>query len=261
MPNYLSWNVYHGAIGGVTPAQRIIQIVNVGMQNNVDVICLQECPQTLLDNTIGPFGTPGAASPIVGALNANAGGWNAYYSLRQAWSENNPNNPNSAVTADGYLIFYRTATYAGNGAFGYYQPNAFQDLIGNYLRPPVRIQLNLAAGGVVTVMDWHANIGAPQVASANAALNAGLGNGNAQPNLCVVLGDFNYGGPLNNLFAGIGVPFPNWDDWFVNITNNAGQSIAAGLDHILTSQPAVSVLANVLTFKSDAYHYPLAVNV
>jgi hypothetical protein len=110
-------------------------------------------------------------------------------------------------------------------------------------------------------MNWHANTGAPQVASAVAALNAGLGNGNAQPNLGVVLGDFNYGGPLNNLFAGIGIPFPNWDDWFVNITNNAGQSIAAGLDHILTSQPAVSVLANVLTFKSDAYHYPLAVNV
>ncbi|HEU5469664.1 MAG TPA: endonuclease/exonuclease/phosphatase family protein [Actinophytocola sp.] len=261
MPNYLSWNVYHGTIGGVTPVQRIVQIVTVGMLNNVDVICLQECPQTILDGAIGPFGTPGPASPVVLALNAGAAGWAAFYSLRQAWSENNPNNPNSSVTADGYLIFYRNATFAGNGAFGYYQPNAFVDLIGNYLRPPVRLQLNLAVGGVVTVMNWHANTGAPQVASAIAALNALLGNANGQPNLTVVLGDFNYGGPLNNLFAGLAPPFKNWDDWFVNITSPTGAPVSAGLDHILTSQPSVEILAAVLTFKSDAYHYPLAVSV
>lgn len=255
MARYLSWNVYHGTLAGVTPAQRIVAIVTVGMANNVDVICLQECPQAILDPAVA-FGTPGAATPIVAALNAGVPGWAAHYSVRQAWSENSPNNPNSAVTTDGYLIFFRTAAFPNNAAFGYYQPNSFVDLIGNYLRPPVRINLNRAAGGVVTVMNWHANTGGPQVASAVSALNANLGNGNGQPNLTVVLGDFNYGGALNNLFAGLAPPFPNWDDWFVSITNNGGAPVANGLDHILTSQVSYQALPNVLTFQERCLPLP-----
>ena len=54
-----------------------MQIVTVGMANNVDVICLQECPQTMLDPAVG-FGTPGAATPVVAALNAGVPGWAAY---------------------------------------------------------------------------------------------------------------------------------------------------------------------------------------
>ena len=230
------------------------------MANNVDVICLQEIPQAILDGTVN-FGTPAPGVPILTALNAGVAGWAAYYSVRQALRENNPNNPNSAVTTDGYLVFYRNATFAGNGTFGYYQANSFVDLTGAYLRPPVYIDLNLAAGGVVRVMNWHANTGGPQVASAVSVLNASLGNAHGQPRPTLVLGDFNYGGPLNNLFAGIAPPFPNWDDWCVAITNNGGAPIAAGLDHILTSQQSFQALANVLTFKSDAYHYPLAVSM
>lgn len=259
MVRCLSWNVYHGSINGVPPVSRIGKIVTVGMQNTVDVIALQECPQSILDSAVKPFGAPGAASPVVMALNATVPGWDSYYSVIQAWSENNPNSPNSAVTADGYLIFYRDAVFAGPTACGYYWPDNFHDLTKAYLRPPVRLDLALATTGSFTVMNWHVNIGAPQVTSAVAALNALLPN--KPTNTTVVLGDFNYAGSLNNIFAGMAPPFPNWDDNFINITNNSGVTIARGLDHILTSVESVPILADILTFKSDAYHYPLAVAV
>ena len=259
MPRYLSWNVYHGALGGITPSQRIQQIVTLGMANAVDVICLQEVPQAILDPVVG-FGLPGAAAPIVQNLNNNVANWGAYYALLQALAEDNPNGPNHANTSDGYLIFVRTATFNNYANFGYYHANQFVDLTGSTLRPPVSVDLTLAPGGMVTVMNWHADVAAPQVVSALVALNNQLGNGNAQPHLTLVLGDYNYAGPLNNALAGIGNPFPNWDDWHTVITDNVGNVIADGLDHILTSQPSQQALAGVLTFKSDAYHYPLAVD-
>ena len=257
MARYLSWNVYHGTIVGVTPTQRIGQIVTLGMANAVDVICLSEVPSNILQAGLG-FGAAGGT--IVPWLTANVVGWAGVYTALQALAENNPNSPRVANTADGYLIFYRTATFPNPiAAFGYYQAWQFYDLTGTFLRPPVTVTLN-GAGGNVTVMNWHADVAAPQVTSALAALNGLLGKGQNRPNPTAVLGDFNYAGPLNNAFPVGAKPFSGWDDWSTDILNAMGNPISGGLDHIITSVVSTQALANVLTFKSDAYHFPLAVD-
>lgn len=265
MTIYLSWNVYHGSISGEPPADRIVKIVNFGMQNYVDVICLQECPQSILDPTPTiKFGVPTTAAQIVKDLNQDAPNWTTYYTALQAWSQDNPTGSNFVNSTDGYLIFYRTATFNGHSGFDYYQAPYFRDLIGNYLRPPVTVKLAPKVGGnPITVMNWHANTGGPQVASAISTFSELLGNANAYKGagkFAIVLGDFNYAGALNNVLTGTGkLPFPNWQDLFFNITGNGGGIIARGIDHILSSQEVYSTLDDELDFKSDAYHYPIAV--
>jgi len=262
VPIYLSWNVYHGSIGAQTVQQRVGQIVTFGIANNVDVICLQEVPKNQLD-AVTAFGATTNIAAIHAYLDLTIPNWKNTYTLLQAYSENNPNGPNQANTADGYLIFYRGATYNAYANFGYYQAPTFQSLIGTTLRPPVTVDLTLAAGGgQVRVMNWHADTGAPFVTSAVVQLNVQLGNGNAVAQPTIVAGDFNYAGPINNLFTGTGVVgFPNWDDMRGVVRNAAGAVLSNGLDHILTSGNANAVLAAGLSFRSDAYHYPIAVNV
>ncbi|MEV5721144.1 endonuclease/exonuclease/phosphatase family protein [Amycolatopsis mediterranei] len=261
MTIYLTWNVYHGTLPTGTPVQRIERIVRLGVNHSVDVICLQECPQNLLDPAV-PVGQPGPTTPFVTALNAAIPGWSTYYNVLQVYSEENPNTPKWVNSTDGYLVFFRTNVFSGYANLGYYNAGSFRDPIGNYLRPPVRVDLRLAAGGGVTVFDWHADTGGPQVACAVAALNSLLGPAQNQAAPTAVCGDFNYAGPLNNLLLGTGrQPFPGWDDSSVYLTNPAGQAIANGVDHILTSEDSMFVLNNQLDFKSDAYHYPFAVDM
>ncbi|MGX7826407.1 endonuclease/exonuclease/phosphatase family protein [Actinokineospora sp. 24-640] len=261
MTVYLTWNVYHGTLPTSTPVQRVEKIVRLGVNHGVDVICLQECPQGILDSNV-PLGPPGPTTPFVRALDNAVPGWSAYYNVLQVYSQDNPNNPQWVNSTDGYLIFYRTAVFSGHANLGYYYPRNFQDPIGNHLRPPVRVDLRLAAGGGVTVLDWHADTGGPQVACAVAVLNHLLGAAQNQPSPTAVCGDFNYAGSLNNLLQGaVTHPFSRWDDSSVYITDDQGQAFANGLDHILTSESSVFVLDNVLDFKSDAYHYPFAVDM
>lgn len=76
----------------------------------------------------------------------------------------------------------------------------------------------------------------------------------------MVCGDFNYAGPINNVFTGLGgAPFSGWTDMRNVITNGGGRVLSNGIDHILSSANANEALAANLNFKSDAYHYPLAV--
>lgn len=261
MTVYLNWNIYHGTLPTGTPTQRVEKIVRLGAGHGVDIICLQECPQSILDQNVA-LGQPGPTAPVVLALDNAVPGWSNYYTALQVFSQDNPNTPNWVNSKDGYLIFYRRAAFAGHANLGYYNAGAFRDPIGNYLRPPVTVDLRRAAGGSVTVLDWHADTGGPQVACVVAMLNRLLGQAQNQANPTVVCGDFNYAGPIDNLLQGVVAhPFSGWDDFSVSITDNNGQAFANGVDHILTSQPSVSVLDNVLDFKSDAYHYPFAVDM
>jgi endonuclease/exonuclease/phosphatase family metal-dependent hydrolase len=261
MPTFLSWNVYDGTINGSTPAQRIAQILALANQNTVDVVCLQEVPQSLLDATIaGGFGVPGVNSPIVVSLNAAMAGWNnAYYAL-QAYSETNPTGAAAATTTDGYLIFYRAATMQqGYAGLGYYNAAAFILPTGAYLRPPATVNLTFANGQPVTVMNWHADQAAVWAMEALGRLNQLLGHASTQPHLTVVMGDFNYG-PVNNLILGQQA-FPGWTDWSTVIQDANGTTIANGLDHILTSAPSVNWLTGQLGFTSDSYHFPICIKI
>ncbi|WP_026422639.1 endonuclease/exonuclease/phosphatase family protein [Actinokineospora inagensis] len=256
MAIFLTWNVYHGTFQNgpyPSPSDRIARIVALGMQQFVDVICLQEVPRSILDPAV-PLGTPGALTPIVQSLDATVAGWSTFYNAVQVYSENNPNGNNWVTTTDGYLVLHRPATFPNIANLGYTQPGAFVDLIGNSLRPPVQLDLSTMAGTVVTVLDWHADTGGPQVAIALSALDHVLGQANGRPNRTIVLGDLNYPGPVENSVPNH--PFPGWEDLSVRIDRRVN-----GVDHVLSSETTTIALTGKLNFKSDANHYPIAVNM
>lgn len=251
----LSWNIYHGTLNGITPGQRIGQICTLAMANGVDVICLQEVPQALLDATV-PFGPVTAAAPVVANFPAGfTGGFAALQCLR----ETVPGPPAPATeTADGYLILYRLGTFVGHQNFQYFAPASFVGPAGSRLRAPVEIELQANVGTSYRVMNWHAEVG-PSAGWSLQILSALLGNAQHQVMATVVAGDFNVRGDFGSVF-GQQANFVNWDNIVASYPGAAGQTIG-GLDHILTSTPAAIALGAQLNFTSDAYHYPIACDV
>lgn len=257
---FLSWNIYHGAIGGETPVDRIAAIVGLGLRNKIDVIALQEVPGAILDPRVG-FGEPSGIS-FTRILDSRVNGWKDQYQVVQALSENNPQGPHHSHTADGYVIFFNpdTAGKPEPGSFGYYKPEEFKDLTGATLRPPVTVNLARAKGPTVTLMNWHADVATPQVTTALTVLHVLLGDAKKVKNPTLVLGDFNWAGTVNRLLPDEYHPFPNWDDLSAKCWNWAKEIWVNGIDHILGSMNIDSILGKELSnIKSDAYHYPLAV--
>ena len=250
MTTILSWNIYHGTIGGQTPMNRLLVIANLMVQNNVDILCLQEVPQTCLDTNANPFGVPGPCE-VTNTLGQIPNFANNYTVL-QGWSENNPNTPNSSVTKDGYLIIFSNNTFPnGYNGMDYYYAAAFK-YGSTYYRPPVFVNLVDANNNITTALNWHANTGPGAAISLN-CLNELIKNG--VPNTYALGGDLNVRGSFNNLFAGLN--FVGWTNICAFYPVSNGSQIS-GLDHILTSVDSGPILGNILQFTSDSYHYPIA---
>lgn len=250
----LTWILYHGTINNVTPMDRLTNIATICMNNNVDVICLQEVPQANLDAAV-QFGAPGPGAAVRVALNG-IGGFLTNYTVLQALSENNPTGTQQMTTADGYLIIYRNAAFPGNWAnFTYYNAGNFTSLAGTSLRAPVRVDLTDGGGTVHTIMTWHADTG-PNADRSLQILNGLLPPAAQTGNPTTVVGDFNVRGDFSGVFGGQ-PNFVGWTNIVATYPVPAGV-LNSGLDHILTSRPANPVLANLLNFVSDAFHYPIA---
>lgn len=251
----LSWNVYHGTLNGVAPGQRIGQICTLAMANGVDVVCLQEVPQNLLDATV-PFGPVTPTAPIAADFPA---GFAGSFAALQCLRETVPGPPAPATqTTDGYLILYRLGSFVGHQNFQYFSPASFVGPAGSRLRSPIEVELQTNGGASYRVMNWHAEVG-PSAGWSLQILSALLGNAHHQAMSTVVAGDFNVRGDFGSVF-GQQANFVNWDNIVATYPGAAGQQIW-GLDHILTSAPSAIVLAAQLDFTSDAYHYPIACDV
>lgn len=259
----LTWNVYHGALAGVTPAQRIAQIANFGAANGIDVILLQEVPQASL---------PGAASgevamavnncPLWGVINA-AGAWGTYRYLY--WRRETTNQaPALTNTADGYLFLVNPANFAaivgGPGTpstfaqvrwIGYLAPGNFLDIVGRYFRPPVGIRVS-HGGHDYYIYNWHSEAAAVSATAALDCLELVMGVMPHSARRTVVAGDF-------NIRQVPGAYFVGWDD--LAATYHQGHNVRRGLDHILGSTNVNSQLGHLLNFTSDAYHYPVCGNI
>ncbi|MGI9261837.1 MAG: endonuclease/exonuclease/phosphatase family protein [Woeseiaceae bacterium] len=251
----LSWNVYHGTLNGVSPGQRIGQICSLALANGVDVICLQEVPQSLLDASV-PFGIVTAAAPVNAEFPA---GFAGSFGALQCFRETVPGPPSPLThTTDGYLVLYRLAGFVSYQNFQYFSPASFIGPAGSRLRCPVEVELQATSGVNVRILNWHAEVG-PSAGWSLQILSALLGDGRHQVMTTVVAGDFNVRGNFSSVF-GQQANFVNWDNIVAIYPGAAGQQIW-GLDHILTSVPARIKLGAQLNFTSDSYHYPIACDV
>lgn len=257
----ITWNIYHGNIGPQTPAQRIQWIANIAALNSIDVVCLQEVPQSLLDTTVVD-GPPGPLSGVMAALADPS--MNAFlnaYSVVQVYSENSTLGPQATTTADGYLYLIRNASVPiFNFTVPYqYDPAYFSSPYGTYYRPPVQLNVQTASGTQFLVMNWHAETG-PAAGISLDILNARLGPAVHRPHVTIVAGDFNTRGDFAGVFYD-GPNFRGWDNVVARYPSRTHGLQVWGLDHILVSANATPILANTLDVTSDAYHFPVAARI
>jgi endonuclease/exonuclease/phosphatase family metal-dependent hydrolase len=253
----LTWNIYHGTINNKTPSERIQQIASIASANDVDIVCLQEVPQSILQASFD--GVPNQNPPVIQALSAQV--MNNFlndFTVIQYYKEDPPLTPAATNTSDGYLFLLRNSVITSYKNLNRFQPASFVSPYGTYYRPPVAIEFQTVKGGSGIIMNWHCETG-PGAGICVDELNNILGSANSQKMATIIAGDLNVRGNVDRVSVG-----PSWSKWNDVIAyypvGNSGKKLY-GLDHILSSKPAHPVLANTLDFCSDAYHFPIAADI
>lgn len=230
-----SWNVYHGAINGVTPQARMTNFAAYcwGLAQRVDIISFQEVPIAMMANL-----------PNV----VNGTGYN-YLRAAGEYPAYPPGLPPATnMLGDGYAVLYNPARItpvgiAAGGALPFIAPANFRIPGGlSQGRPPVGCDFQRTgnAAAVFHFADWHNETGAwadPAVVGLHNSYVPLGGNS-------VIAGDFNVQA------AALGAPrFPGWNAIYNNV------------DFILTNRAVAAVEPALIgNYVSDA-HYAIMADV
>ena len=223
-----TWNVFHGDLqNGDDPSyqqprlpqlqDRVNELVNFGVQNNIGLITFQEMPQSVLNDP---------NHPILTNIRRNSN--YDYVIVNSEYpSRSNINDPPPAsATTDGYLILYNPTVFtlqdiAPGVQWQYFQPQLFLQGLAQ-ARPPVQLRFqNQANGNVFDFLTWHTE---PQRALARTYVQTAYDQLSQQQGNWILAGDLNIDD--NNLPPGVVDPHHLTGD---NLT----------LDHIITSGTAI----------------------
>ena len=198
-----TWNVFHGDLqNGNDPAyqqprlrqleERVNELVNFGVQNNIGLIAFQEMPQSILNNPNHPILTniPNNYRYVI---------VNSEYPPRS--NINTP--PPASATTDGYLILYNPTVFtlqdiAPGIQWRYFEPQLFLQGVAQ-ARPPVQLQFQIRATGTVfDFLTWHTE---PQRALARTYVQNAYNRLTQQQGNWIIAGDLNIDD--NNLPQGV----------------------------------------------------------
>ena len=196
---------------------RVNELVNFGVQNNIGLITFQEMPQSVLNDP---------NHPILTNIRRNSN--YDYVIVNSEYpSRSNINDPPPAsATTDGYLILYNPTVFtlqdiAPGVQWQYFQPQLFLQGLAQ-ARPPVQLRFqNQANGNVFDFLTWHTE---PQRALARTYVQTAYDQLSQQQGNWILAGDLNIDD--NNLPPGVVDPHHLTGD---NLT----------LDHIITSGTAI----------------------
>lgn len=219
-----TWNVFHGNLApGNDPAygqprlrlleDRVAQLLNFGVQNNIGLITFQEMPRPILNAPNHALFT------TIRNLNYD------YVIVNDEY----PSGGTAPVSTrrDGYLIVYNPAVFtlqniAPGIQWQYFQPQLFLQGIAQ-ARPPVQLQFqNLANGTVFDFLTWHTE---PQRGNAQTYVTTAFNQLSQQQGNWILAGDLNMDD--NHLPPGL-----------VDSHHLTGDNLT--LDHIITSGTAIN---------------------
>jgi hypothetical protein len=193
-----TWNVFHGDLQNGNDRlynqpripllqDRVNELVNFGVQNNIGLIAFQEMPQSILNNPNHPILT-------------NIPNNYRYVIVNSEY----PNAPAPAsATTDGYLILYNPTVFtlqniAPGIQWQYFQPQLFRQGLAQ-ARPPVQLQFQIIATGTVfDFLTWHTE---PQPAFARTYVEDAYNRLTQQQGNWIIAGDLNIND--NNLPGGV----------------------------------------------------------
>jgi hypothetical protein len=219
-----TWNVFHGDLqNGNDPAynqprlrlleDRVNELVNFGVQNNIGLITFQEMPQSVLNNPNDPI--------LTNIRNSN-------YDYVIVNGEYPQGRAPASTTSDGYLILYNPAVFtlqniAPGVQWEYFQPQLFLQGIAQ-ARPPVRLRFQNRGANrdVFDFLTWHTE---PQSAFAITYVQNAFNQLSQQQGNWILAGDLNIRD--NRLPQGVVDPH--------HLTGDDQT-----LDHIITSGTAIN---------------------
>jgi hypothetical protein len=228
-----TWNVYHGNLAnGNDPEQyprlprlvdRVNQLVNFGVQNNIGLIAFQEIPRSVWNDPTHEIFT-----------NIRNNSHYAYVIVNGEYPNAPPAPAPASATSDGYLILYNPAVLTvqnigpnNHPEWQYFQHLEF-DQGGSQPRPPVQLQFqNRATGTVFDFLTWHNEA---QPAFARTYVETALDLLSRQPGNWILAGDLNIND--TNLFR-LGVVDPH------HLTTDN-----ASLNHIIASGTVINPEVN-----------------
>lgn len=160
----VTWNVHPTSVGGETPEDRIIRLIQFGQTHRVDIMALQEVPRTLFNDQ--------ARLQRLSAAVTGAG-----YELLAIRSEyppidfNTPRRP-TAERQNAYVVIYNPAVVEPqqppfdptDGGLAFHHPEAFEEGALLQARPPVGTVFNVhhpnnQGDSVLRLLSWHNEAG------------------------------------------------------------------------------------------------------